>query len=243
MDANTNFNILEILWLSGPVVKIVLLILLLASIYSWALYFSKRRFFNQVRANNEAFMNVYRTAGNFKAVVQQTADMNFSTHHILFIEGHSELTRIRGQSSADRTDVNAGQSKLFMHFKEFGMDSIERSLKKGALNAHISLEKGLPVLASIGSLSPFLGLFGTVWGIVDAFTGLSKAGGASLEAVAPGIAEALVATAIGLAVAIPAVWFYNLLNAKIHEIDNEMEVFGQEFLNLVERLVSSSGRT
>ena len=91
-------------------------------------------------------------------------------------------------------------------------------------------------LASIGSISPFIGLFGTVWGIIDAFSGLSMGGG-SIEAVAPGIAEALVATAVGLAAAIPAVWFFNIFNNRIARINSQMESFSQDFLNLIERSI------
>jgi len=92
------------------------------------------------------------------------------------------------------------------------------------------------MLATIGSISPFIGLFGTVWGIIDSFAGLASGGG-SIEAVAPGIAEALVATAVGLAAAIPAVWAYNIFTSRISKLNSQMENFGQEFLNLIERSV------
>ena len=97
-------------------------------------------------------------------------------------------------------------------------------------------EKGVSVLGTIASLAPFVGLFGTVWGIIDAFSGLAGGGG-SIEAVAPGIAEALVATAVGLAAAIPAVWFFNVFNNQIARINSQMESFSQDFLNLIERTI------
>ena len=107
-------------------------------------------------------------------------------------------------------------------------------MRKGVNRSNNNLNNFLSTLASIGSVTPFVGLFGTVWGIIDSFTGLAS-GGATIEAVAPGIAEALVATAIGLAAAIPAVFFYNHFSNEIAKINNEMEIFGQEFLNVVER--------
>ena len=102
--------------------------------------------------------------------------------------------------------------------------------------SNLKLERSLSTLASIGSITPFIGLFGTVWGIIDSFQGLSKGGGA-IESVAPGIAEALVATAVGLGAAIPAVWFFNHFSSRVTEFNSEMESFGQELLNLTERSV------
>ena len=116
------------------------------------------------------------------------------------------------------------------------MGVLERGLKKGANETNEELGKLLSTLASIGSVSPFIGLFGTVWGIINAFAGLATGGG-SIDAVAPGIAEALVTTAVGLAAAIPAVWFFNHFNSMNEKVNSEMESFGQDFINVVERSV------
>jgi biopolymer transport protein TolQ len=116
------------------------------------------------------------------------------------------------------------------------MEPLERALKKGVVQSNEKLNKLLVILASIGSISPFVGLFGTVWGIINSFTGLSSGGG-TIEAVAPGIAEALVATAVGLAAAIPAVWFYNIFNNRIQSLNNKMEAFGEDYINMISRSV------
>jgi len=226
-----NFDFLKLIIDSSIVVKLVLLFFIIASVFSWALILKKRKFLNEMRESNERFMNIYRSSSSLKSVIQQTADFPFSPFCIMFTEGYNELNRIR--ASYDKADPSKGN--LITHFNTFGLGVIERSLKRGAIEANIKLEETLSLLASLGSLSPFIGLFGTVWGIIDAFTGLSKGGGANLEAVAPGIAEALVTTAIGLFVAIPAVWFYNYLSNENSKISAEMESFGQDFLNVVER--------
>ena len=117
---------------------------------------------------------------------------------------------------------------------------IERSLRHGRNESNAILSDKLGLLASIGSISPFVGLFGTVWGIIESFRGLSS-GGATIETVAPGIAEALVATAIGLFVAIPAVMFFNLLGQRVKSINGVMDSFEQDFLNFVERNIFVKG--
>ena len=124
--------------------------------------------------------------------------------------------------------------KIQEYFSHFGMGALERCLRKGMNLANDRLESLLSTLASIGSISPFIGLFGTVWGIINSFSGLA-AGGGTIESVAPGIAEALVVTAVGLATAIPAVWFYNHFNNENRKFNVDMDSFGQDFLNLIER--------
>jgi biopolymer transport protein TolQ len=148
----------------------------------------------------------------------------------MFKRGHEEINKI-----TDRLSSHDAKS-LRDYFESQGIDALERALRKGSLEASTSMEHLLSTLASIATVAPFVGLFGTVWGIIDSFTGLSS-GGSSLEAVAPGIAEALVATAVGLFAAIPAVWFYNHFNNQIGRIQSEMESFGQDYLNFVERSV------
>src|SRR5690606_25184367 len=131
---------------------------------------------------------------------------------------------------------NAGKGSIAQYFAEHGVQSLERALKTGYNTANEKMDMRVSLLATIGAITPFIGLFGTVWGIIDAFAGLSQGGG-SIEAVAPGIAEALVATAVGLAAAIPAVVFYNLYNNQISRINSQMESFSQDFLNLIERTI------
>ena len=149
----------------------------------------------------------------------------------MFRHGFGELKKIR-----ERLQETGREEELRSYLTDHGMAALERSLKQGANEAAEVMDNRLSTLATIGSISPFIGLFGTVWGIIDAFAGLATGGG-SIEAVAPGIAEALVATAVGLAAAIPAVWGFNYFSNKIANITMEMESFGQEFLNYIERNV------
>jgi biopolymer transport protein TolQ len=148
----------------------------------------------------------------------------------MFRRGYEELNKV-----GEKLHVGK-KGSIAEYFSEHGFESLSRALKTGYNTANEKMDTRVSTLASIGSITPFIGLFGTVWGIIDAFSGLSQGGG-SIEAVAPGIAEALVATAVGLAAAIPAVWFYNLFNNQISRINSQMESFSQDFLNLIERTI------
>ncbi len=225
-----NLDILRIILHSGFVVKIVLGLLIACSVFSWAIILKKRKLFKEVEENNERFYEIYKTSENLKDVLLKSEMLPFSPYKSLFTNGYAELMKIR--------EAYTGQHKsgLAFHFQNFGLGILERGLKKGVNETNAELGGLLSTLASIGSVAPFIGLFGTVWGIIDAFSGLAGGGG-SIDAVAPGIAEALVATAVGLAAAIPAVWFYNYFNNQSEKINTDMESFGQDFLNVVERSV------
>ncbi|MBK23420.1 MAG: protein TolQ [Halobacteriovorax sp.] len=219
-------DMLQIILESGIVVKSVLASLILASLVSWAIVFKKRSLINSVEKNNEKFMELYKNSAKISEVYEKCKELPFSPYKSLFEHGYKELQKVKGS--------NKDEKNLKEHFSDFGLGVIERALKQGVNETNLELEKLLSTLASIGSITPFIGLFGTVWGIIDSFTGIAG-GGATLDAVAPGIAEALIATAVGLAAAIPAVWFYNHYNSKNAKLNTDMESFGQEFLNVVER--------
>lgn len=225
-----NMDILQIIWQSGLIVKLVLLMLIFSSVVSWAIIFKKKKLVAEIKNNNRKFLEVYNSSENLKDVMLKSEMLPFSPYKSLFVNGYQELVKVK--------EAYSGQHKsgLSFHFQNFGMGVLERGLKKGVNETNEELGKLLSTLASIGSVTPFVGLFGTVWGIIDAFSGLATGGG-SIEAVAPGIAEALVATAVGLVAAIPAVWFYNHFNNVNENINSEMESFGQDFLNVVERSV------
>ncbi len=223
-------DILNIIWHSGIVVKIVLGLLIAASVYSWAIILKKKKLFSEVEENNKRFYEIYQNSENLKDIMIKSEMLPFSPYKALYTNGYKELVKMKEAYSGQH------QSGLAFHFQNFGMGVLERGLKKGANETNDELSKLLPTLASIGSVTPFVGLFGTVWGIIDAFAGLATGGG-SIDAVAPGIAEALVATAVGLAAAIPAVWFYNHFNSVNEKMNSEMESFGQDFINVVERSV------
>ena len=226
-------NVWKIIIDSGPVAKVVLLILMCASFYSWSIIFNKRRTIKALKLGNDKFLDSYNKNSNLHEVFKEAREMTLSPCAILFRKGYEELLRISDKIGA------AGQVEpLQQHFALFGLESLERALKQGANEVNEKLESFLSPLASIGSISPFIGLFGTVWGIIHSFTGLSS-GDASLDAVAPGIAEALVATAVGLLAAIPAVIFYNYFTQENAKLNTQMESFGQNFLNMVERSLVS----
>jgi len=229
---STELDILKIIWSSGLVVKLVLLSLLVASVISWAIILKKKKMISDVNRHNLDFMDLYNSTDSLDIVREQCENMPFSPFKIMFLEGHSEYQKLA-------ESFNFEKASIHQHLQKFGLGYIERALKKGANQANYHLENFLSTLASIGSISPFVGLFGTVWGIIGSFKGLAG-GGATLDAVAPGIAEALVATAVGLLAAIPAVWFYNHYLAENAKINGEMETFGQDFLNSVERTIAQN---
>ena len=227
-----DLNLLKIIWESGYVVKGVLALLVVASVISWALAFYKKKALSVLEKNNRAFWEVYLHSQNLEDVFQNSRELSFSPYKIVFDRGYSELLKLRDLMKGNEERIRARE-----HFKGFGFSLIERGMQQGVNHANGEMQKSLSLLASIGSLSPFVGLFGTVWGIIDSFTALSS-GGASLDAVAPGIAEALVATAVGLAAAIPAVWFFNHFNARIEQINLKLHSFEQELLNTVEMTIA-----
>lgn len=228
---NGELDIIKIILDSGLVVKGVLLLLIMASILSWAIVFMKKKLFSQLEKSNEDFMKIYEKTQTLREVAIELEMQGSSPFKTLFSEGYREFSLL--------SEKEGGKSNLKDYYKNFGFDSIQRAIRKGVNQVNLEMEKKLSTLASIASVSPFVGLFGTVWGIINSFTGLGG-GGATLDAVAPGIAEALVATAVGLVAAIPAVWFYNIFNKKISDMNTEMESFEQDFLNSLERVILHS---
>jgi biopolymer transport protein TolQ len=215
---------------AGIVVKMVLIILILLSIISWTIIVYK--FIQVQRANSESerFMDFFWKSKRFDAIASQVERFSNSPLTILFNEGYNELQKmveIDGKNDSNSFSTDLG-----------GFENVSRSLRR-ATNSEINrLEKFMTFLATTGSTSPFIGLFGTVWGIMTAFEGIGRTGSASLAVVAPGIAEALIATAIGLVAAIPAVMAYNHFQHKIRVLVKDMDSFSTEFLNIVQRNIS-----
>ena len=225
---------------AGPVVKLVMIILVLMSILSWSIIFSKMMALRSATKKSDRFLNLYRASGNF-------GNLYSSTRHIggpiaeLFRAGYSEIIKIRKASnSGNKAEQPKGNPDEIL--AELGVvDLVERELKRSMTNEVSKLEKSLTFLATTGSSAPFIGLFGTVWGIMNSFIGLAGGEGVpTLQVVAPGIAEALIATAMGLAAAIPAAVAYNYFVSKVRRIDVEMENFSAEFLNVVERYLKKA---
>ncbi|MBT0665028.1 protein TolQ [Geobacter pelophilus] len=213
---------------TGLVVKLVLFILLYFSVVSWAIIFYK--LLQVHRANNESnrFMDFFWKTKKFDAINSQLDRFANSPLTVLFSEGYSELKKLMEQG-----DTVASEGGVSTDLG--GIDNIARALRRATTSEITRLEKYLTFLATTGSTAPFIGLFGTVWGIMTAFKGIGETGSASLAVVAPGIAEALIATAIGLVAAIPAVMGYNHFQNKIKVLIGEMDNFSTEFLNIVQR--------
>ncbi len=219
-------NILKIVWSSGITVKLVLALLILASVLTWAIAFKKRKFLKELEESNDKFLKIYTNSSSLEEVISQISTVSFSSLREVFESGYTELVKIKTCISDKK--INS----LYVVLKG---KNLERALQVGVSDVNLELEDKLSTLATMGAITPFIGLFGTVWGIIDSFTGLAS-GGATLDAVAPGIAEALVATAMGLFAAIPAVWFYNYFSNINIRLNMEMDAFGNEFLNYVDRI-------
>ena len=215
---------------TGLIVKIVLLILAFFSVVSWAIIMFK--FFQIHRANSESvrFMDFFWKSKRFDAIASQVDRFASSPLTVLFNEGYAELKKVV------ETDSASNGSALSTDLG--GVENVSRSLRRATNSEITRLEKYTTFIATTGSTSPFIGLFGTVWGIMTAFEGIGRTGSASLAVVAPGIAEALIATAIGLVAAIPAVMAYNHFQHKIRVLIKEMDNFSTEFLNIVQRNIA-----
>lgn len=199
---------------SGNVAKAVLLILLFASILSWSIILSKWSSLRRARTQSGRFVRAFRKAVRLQDLMAVSDQFKPSPLVQVFEGGLQELRRQGGS---------------------FNITGIQRATQIASSEELTRLERKLPWLATTGAVSPFIGLFGTVWGIIDAFQGLGNAGAATLRAVAPGISEALITTAAGLFAAIPAVIAYNLFTHAMKEFGARMDDFSMEMMNVIER--------
>jgi biopolymer transport protein TolQ len=208
------------------VVKLILLLLLFFSVFSWAIIIFKRRTVQSAFKQSDKFLDTFRKSKSLTEVNEAARKYKSSPLAVIFQAGYKELA-YQSKSSAD--NGWSGEKT----------DRLNRALLK-ASNAQVSrLEKMMFFLATTGSVSPFIGLFGTVWGIMISFERIGALRSASLQVVAPGIAEALVATAVGLFAAVPAVIAYNYFLGRIKDLISDMEDFSLEFLSIAERLHGS----
>lgn len=217
---------------AGPMVKFVMLLLLSFSVGSWSIVFMKFILLRKVRQDSKNFLEKFWQCKSLSEAYKTAQANMVSPEAAIFKTGYNELRKLgKGKS---RSGQNLEQDDTF-ETRLAGMDNLKRSLDKAASEETSRLAKALTFLATTGSTTPFIGLFGTVWGIMTSFQEIGRRGSASLAVVAPGISEALVATAAGLAVAIPAVIFYNYFSSKITTLESNMQRFSVDFLNLVER--------
>jgi biopolymer transport protein TolQ len=209
--------LVEMIHNSGPVAFAVLVILLLASVFSWAIMFSKWSSFSRAHTQSQRFLRAFRKSTRLSEIAAVADQFKPSPLVAVFTEIHDEYQRQNGGRGLPRNPV-----------------ALERAAQTASSEALTSMESRMTWLATIAAIAPFIGLFGTVMGIIDAFHGLGTAGAATLRAVAPGISEALITTAAGLVVAIPAVVGYNQLTARLREFAARMDDFGRELLNAIE---------
>jgi len=216
---------------AGPMGQMVMLTLLLFSLASWSIIFMKIRLFKKAVNETDDFLEAFWSSKTLNDADNAAKKFILSPEAAVFSAGFSELQKINKIRNRGEEDI--GNEPLEMQLAT--MDNLKRAIRKAESQEMSELGKSLPFLATTGSAAPFIGLFGTVWGIMASFHDIGMRGSASLAVVAPGISEALVATAAGLAVAIPAVIAYNYFANQLMEIENEMQNFSTDFLNLVER--------
>jgi biopolymer transport protein TolQ len=211
-------NFSDLISRSGVLTFIVLGLLVVFSVYSWTIIFSKLGLFRRARAADRRFLRAFRKANGLEAVMVASEQYRPAPLVSVFDFGYEEVAR---QVKARGTINN----KI----------AVERTLQLGVSEELAKLERNMNWLATTASVTPFIGLFGTVLGIIRAFQDLGSMGSTSLRAVGPGISEALITTAVGLAAAIPAAIFYNMFGHAIREIGAKMDDFANEFMNMAER--------
>jgi biopolymer transport protein TolQ len=219
---NEPISILDLVLNASLVVQAVMALLILASLSSWVMIFQKGFSLSSVQSQATVFEGEFwsgKDLGELYLEIEQEESDPIGLEYI-FAAGFKEFTRSSKQDGADPERV---------------MQNVQRAMRVALVREEERLETHLPFLATVGSTSPYVGLFGTVWGIMNSFRGLATANQASLAVVAPGISEALVATAIGLFAAIPAVIAYNRYAAKVEVIMNRFEAFTDEFSSILYR--------
>ena len=213
--------------------KSVLFLLLLFSVVSWAIILQKYFFFKNAKNEDRHFLSYFSKSSNLMSIYDYARELEFSTVARVFLVGYRELYIYQEKSQEKNPQRDPLGDENFLSAKD--IKGITLALNK-AINAEISrLSRRLDFLATTGSTAPFIGLFGTVWGIMTSFSAIGFQGSASIGGVAPGIAEALIATAAGLIAAIPAVIFYNYLSDKIRVFTSDLDDFSHDFVYLLEK--------
>ena len=224
-------DVIDLISRSGIVNRVVLLILVLFSVVSWGIVFHKLWQFRRVESQTAQFRDVFRRSNKFSEVQAVCRSLERSPLVGIFQTGYAELNAQLRQGSSGEAQPGSAAPRPTLK----SLDALDRALLRAAAVEVNKIEHRMTFLATTASITPFIGLFGTVWGIMGAFQGIGETGSTNLGVVAPGIAEALIATAAGLFAAIPAVYFYNLFTSRVKLFVSEMEDFSLEFLNISER--------
>jgi biopolymer transport protein TolQ len=222
-------GLLRLVLRSSAVAQFVLLILALFSVVSWGVTLYKLWTFRRAGRQSAAFLDVFRKSNRFSEVQAVCKSLGDSPLVGIFLAGYAELNAQLRQSGGGAADATTSHPVMR------SVQALDRALLRASAFEVGKLEDRVPFLATTASITPFIGLFGTVWGIINAFDSIGQTSSTSLAVVAPGIAEALIATAAGLFAAIPAVYFYNRLAQQVKVFSTEMDDFSLEFLNIAER--------
>jgi len=236
-------NLIQMVSSAGLMVQFVLLLLLFFSITSWAIILIKYRYIKRAYRESAVFTELFWKSRDLSNAYRQAKELQGSPIARIFRIGYVELKKTSQGGIAKGDDPQDHARKMSTRFA--GMDNIKRALRRAINTETTRMTQMVPFLATTGNTTPFIGLFGTVWGIMNSFHGIGLRGSASLAVVAPGISEALVATATGLGVAIPAVISFNYFMQKIKILESELHSFSADFLNIIERdiLVMERRRT
>ena len=223
IETSPALNPFQLVLEAGPVSLTVLVILLVFSLVSWAIIFSKWTTLRKAESHSEAFLEIFRRSKKFSDVHAVCHQLRTSPLVGLFLSGYNELNY--------QLKSKEGEHDARVH----NLESVARSLVRASNTEVLKLERRLPFLATTGSATPFIGLFGTVWGIMNAFQRIGAIQSANIAVVAPGLSEALIATAAGLAAAIPAVIFYNFYVNWVKRLSTQMDDFALEYISIIER--------
>ena len=231
--SSADLSIMGLFWAADPFVKLVMLLLILASVWCWAIVVEKITIIRRERRLAQAFEDAFWSGGSLDKLYDDTGANPRDAMSIVFVAAMREWRRAtsRGLADAGRADLRASL-----------VSRIDRSMSFTITREMERMERGMNLLASIGSVSPFVGLLGTVWGIMSSFQSIAESKNTSLAVVAPGIAEALFATALGLAAAIPAVIAYNKFADDLERFGARLETFAQEFSTLLARQLDEGGK-
>ena len=224
-------SVLEMVSRSTLVAKGVLVLLLIFSVVSWSIILTKFFIFRRARKEDQTFLKIFSKSDSLTNIYNFCKEMKCSPIARVFLAGYHELYVFKEMAGA-RSKNSEGRP---LHLTRKDLKGISLALNKATNHEIEKLGHRLDFLATTGSTAPFIGLFGTVWGIMHSFRVIGVQGSASIGGVAPGIAEALIATAAGLVAAIPAVVFFNYLNSRIHGFNHRMEDFSEDFIYMVEK--------
>lgn len=230
----SEIDLIQLLGNAGIMVRLVLLLLLFFSVTSWAIIIIKWRYIRKAYRESNRFIEYFWKSRDLASAYTKAKQLAGCPIARIFRIGYVELKRV-SQPSAPHPDDAGKRGTEPLKGRISGAENVKRALRRAISTETTRMTQMVPFLATTGNTAPFIGLFGTVWGIMSSFHGIGERGSASLAVVAPGISEALVATAAGLAVAIPAVIAFNHFMQKIRVVESELISFSADFLNIIER--------